>query len=88
MVFKGICNTLHKVITDSNNNNKNCSIYDCKGVELNSRFRTAIPKLFNVIRMQLYLQFSALSAVNHELLILSHISKDKIKQKKISLSSV
>jgi hypothetical protein len=83
MVFKGICNTLHKVITDSNNNNNNCSIYDCKGVELNSRLRTAIQNLFNVIRIQLYLQFAALSAVNHDLLIPSHISKDKIKQKKL-----
>ena len=65
----------------NNNNNNNGSIYDCEGVELNSRFRTAIQNLLNVISVRLYLQFAARSSVNHSLLIPSHISKEKIKQK-------
>jgi hypothetical protein len=77
-------NTLHKVINNNNNNNNNNgSIYDYEGVELNSRFRTAVQNLFNILILRLYLQFAVRFSVNHSLLIPSHISKDKMKQKEI-----
>ena len=73
------------MITDddknNNNNNSNGSIYDYEGVELNSRFRTAMQILLNVLSVRLYLQLAARSSVNHSLLIPCHISKEKIKQK-------